>query len=45
MGCRKSISKREVNNHTGLPPETGNKQSNFAPEGTRKRSTNKIQSK
>ena len=48
MGGSKSNSKREVYSDTSLPQETrkiSNKQYNLTPKGTRKRRTNKTQSR
>ena len=44
MGCRKSIAKREVYSNTTLPQETrktSNRQPNFTPKTTGKRTTTK----
>ena len=48
MGCSKGSYKRELYSNTILPQETrkiSNKQCNLTPKGTRKRRTNKTQSK
>ena len=44
LGCSKKNSKREVYSNIGLTQEAGkisNKQTNLAPKGARKRTTNK----